>query len=165
VPDVEAILVDVANGLKTAIAAHDFGLEFDSEVNYADATRTLQELNGKLYVDFSPFRSPTSFDARGVIQYTCTVDTIIRQKFAVADLNIQKNGRIDVTAINRLLKFEQDIEEYILASVRSLTLSSTSWTAALKSTDKKLDYSRPHLYTNQQFTGWIRATYLASKEI
>lgn len=160
----EAVLVDVANATKELIADHDFGIEFESAVSYADATRKLEDLTGKLHIDIVPFRSPFKFLSRGVIEYECSLDVVVRRVFTESEQQ-PSNGHVDVEEVNRLIKLMQDIDEFFIQDAKAQTLSSGGWQARLKSTDKKLDYDRRHLYMNDQFTGWNRVTYLAAKEI
>lgn len=160
----EAVLVDVTNATKDLIAAHDFGVPFETKFAYSDITRKLTEIT-ELYVDFVPWRSTSQLTARGVLEYTCEVDLVARKKFDDRADTEQHTGNVDPSEVNRLLLLMQDLDEYFIQSGRELTLSSGGWVARLKKTEKKLDYHRPHLLHNSQFTGWNRVTYLAAKQI
>ena len=162
----EAILVDVTNAAKVVLADHDFGISnCEVKFSYADATRKLEKLTGKLHIDFVPFRSPSILTGRGLLQYDCSFDVIARKKFTEGDQKLS-DGQIDEMEISRLILLMQDIDEFFItdASAKELTLASGGWKARIRSTDKKQDYSRPHLYLHGQFTGWNRVTYLAAKE-
>jgi hypothetical protein len=164
----EAYLVDVANAMQIAVANHDFGIAFNSEMSYADATKKLEEYTGKLNIDFVPWRSLPSFTAKRVLQYECSVDVVARKKFNPKGDQELSTGRTSKEEINRLIKLVQDVDEFFLldAAAKELTLPTIGgWKATVQSSDKKQDYSRLHLYTADQFTGWVRVTYLASKEV
>lgn len=162
----ESILVDIASAVIDEIQGHDFGLEFESELSYADASRELKDLTGKLHIDVVPFRAPIiGLADRSNLLYEATVDIVIRKKFTKDDHPIDA-GEVDPAEVNRLVKLVQDVEELFTPSqAAGQTGGLTSFTdAKWKETDKKMDYSRPHLYSKSQFTGWVRVTYDAVKE-
>lgn len=161
----EAVLVDVTSAAREILAAHDFGMVVETRFSFADATRKLEAMTGKTFIDCVPWRSPNKFNAKKVLEYTCSFDVVVRRKFTENQQEIA-SGKIDPAEINRLLKLMQDVDEFFLtdATAKELTLSAGGWNARIQATDKKQDYSRLHLYTNGQFSGWNRVTYLAAKE-
>jgi len=158
----ESVLVQTAEACVVTIQAHDFGIEFESELSYADVTRELKD--NLLHVDVVPWRAPVvELADRGKLLYEPSVDILVRKWFGK---DAHSEGKIVPSEINRLLKLVQDIEELFTPSQSAgqtgflTTMTEASW----KETDKKMDYSRPHLYVKSQFTGWIRVTFRMAKE-
>ena len=150
-----AVLVDAAEAVKTAIEGHDFGLPFVIERNYADYDLELEDLT-ELRMDIVPVRHVTAeLETREHLGYETDVDICIRRKFGETDA--EPDLRLSKDAIDALCKLTEDVHELLTAEA----LNENRWTAAkiLLCPNKK------HLRVNRQFTSLIRVTYQTSKAI
>lgn len=155
----DASLVYVGEMVKAAIESRDFGLPFTIERNYADFDEELQDIS-PLKVDVVPFRhSAAEMESHKNLSYEIDTDICIRRLFGLPDAD--PDQRISKESIDRLVKFTEDIHEFLMA--RRLTqgeLAQANWGEA-----RLLWCPNKRHLRRRQFTGLIRVTHQISKAI
>lgn len=151
-----AVLVDAAEAVKTAIEGHNFGLPFSIERNYAEFDVELEALTD-LRIDVCAVKHVSAgMETRGAIAYETETDICVRRKFGSTDSD--PDQQISKEAIDLLVKFTEEIHEFLVAE--------TLGTGARWSDAKLLMCpNKRHLRLNRQFTSLIRVTHLTSKDI
>ena len=156
-----AVLVQVAEAIKSAIKDHDFGVTFDElERNWADFNVEIEEI-GKLRCDVvGVVHEACEFDSRGSLNYVCPVDIVIRKRFGQADQT--DCGRLDVKEIDRLALLVEQINEFFCEEYnkRLPGFDDATW----RSVDIRACASREHLQ-KRMFLGVVRVTYDVHKAL
>lgn len=156
----DAQLVQVAEAVKAAIVAHDFGIAFECNRCYPDLDEKLKNA-GKLRVDLVPFGHPVSeLASRGSTSYRCTVQIVTRKRFDFGDQQVD-SGRIEPAEIDRLILLEEQIHEFLCHEDQRELRANMNW-QAMKITDT---YLTKHLREMQQFTGLMLVTYDTMKAL
>lgn len=159
-----AVEVDIAEAIVTALNAETFDLSFVAERSYADWNEKLEGI-GKLKVDVVPWSVTPEQSGIGSIAYTCETDILIRKRFDESQKD-QSSGRVLTSEVDALAKLRQDIYELFMPCLPSqtgrnlTTLADATWQATVI----KSSYVRPHMKI-RQFTSWLRVTYRYDKAV
>lgn len=151
----DAVLVTTVEAVKAAIEGHNFGRQFYIERNYAEFDVELENLT-ELRVDVCPVKhSSADMETRGAIAYVTETDICIRRKFDTTDAD--PDQRISRDAIDELVKFTEDVHEFLVAETMG---TDARWSDATI----LLCPNKRHL-RKRQFTSLIRVTHETSKAI
>ena len=162
-----AELVLVADAITTELAAAQQGGqfvgldEFTPERSYADWATDIEELPG-LRVDVVPVGyEENALETRGTVEYVCTSDIAVRQWFPQSQR--ETNGRIKLPAIDRLIEFVQELNEFFCKENgrRLPAYPSAVW----QKNNIRFTYSRKHLARHKLFVGMVRVGYTVCKSL
>lgn len=160
-----AVLVEIAEAvnseLATAFAASTLGAGYSAIVpkrSYADWDDELKDM-GTLHVDVVPVAyDDSSLNTHASIGYVNSVDIGIRKRFGTA--NQQSSGELIVADVDALVLLVEQVSEFF--TPRRLTAyDSASW----RETKIRATYVREHLRQCRQFTGVIRVSFDATKDL
>ncbi len=128
-----------------------FGIEFKAERSYADWDLKLDEAD-ELRVDVVPVRHAKSeLSDRGSVDYTCTMDIGIRQRFE-AEYTRAVNGRIEIGEIDRLVKFQEHVLQFLCDEDNRTLADNVAWESA----EIRATYIPKHLREFRQYTSLMR---------
>lgn len=170
-----AILVQVAEAIRSELADHDFGVPFEPVRSYADWDLPLDMDDCELHVDVVPFSAKPSPETRGSKEYSVSVDVCIRKKLGF-DEQHSETGEIVNEEVDALVELTEQVGEYFaydgplegrLPDVPEASWSmdtGSSFREASGGTDFKAMYDRDHLRELRQYTALIRLSYRVTKE-
>lgn len=155
-----AVVVDIAEKIKDALAAATLSQAFTPTRSYAEWEETLDDYN-TLHVDVVPVQNgpASNLEERALAEYTVEVDVAVRYRFGSTDQS-GTTGRITTTVIDGLVLLVQEIAEFFLTD--RLTDATT---AVWQATSIQQSWSRKHLREMRQFFGFVRLTFLATKAV
>lgn len=164
----DATLVAVAKAITKELnnaAAGTFDRRFTAERSYGDWAIALEELN-KLKVDVVPAVGAHRAFTRGKWLYVISTEVGVRERFTESDID-QTTGRINVEAIDILVRVTEQIGQYFAATSRRLSdLTGAVWFPEGDSgTDFRVWFVPEHLKEHSQFTGIVRLVYGVPKAI
>ena len=153
-----AILVSTADAVRSALADHRFGQEFEPVRSYADWELPLED-SDELHADVVPVGSPDmELESRGSIAYAPQVDIVIRKRMAKEQQ--ETDGTLILPEIDDLVLLVQEIAEYFMAD-RLTEFEDAAWAG----TQMLAAFKPSHLRQYRQFTGIVRLTFTAQTDL
>lgn len=153
-----AVLVSVAEAIREELASLTLSEDVTLERSYADWDDLLADFT-KMRLDVVPASCPTDHFSRSKLQYTCTVNALLRRKIGDDDYD---SGRVKTSVVDALVEDLQTIHEYFAPSQpsqngrRLTSVPSARW---LPASGIKAPYSRKMLRDHAQFSGWVSLVY------
>lgn len=150
------LLLQTCDAIKNAIAAVDWGVEFDLSRGYLDADATLEELD-RLRVDVVVPEAwdDHQLDTHGDESYVCTIEVAIRKRFGLEQQNQAAEG-IRTEEVDALVNFVSTMSRYFTADrLTDFSTENVSW----QSVNLTQLYSRAQLTESRQFTAIIEFTF------
>jgi hypothetical protein len=155
-----AAIVEVADAVKDAIEAHDFGVSFLCERSWADWSLELEDADC-LRVDVVPvgYSEADIGASDNRVAYACQVDVAIRKRFGMSEQSAL-NGRIEDAQLDRLALLTEQIFEHLTKRAQRRLSSEITYSDArvLWQGNKR------HLKEWRQYSGLIRMTYDVHRE-
>jgi hypothetical protein len=153
-------LEQVADAVIAAINAADLPLPVHAVANNGQFDELLEDL-GTLHCDVVPVsNADVPLAARGTKRYRCPIGIGLRKRFGQEDTDAE-TGLVIQSRVHELEDVLQAIEDLFTGK----RLGDDELNAAWVQTDYAANYSRAHLRENRQFTGIIRMTFDAFREV
>lgn len=150
------LLLQTCDAIKDAIAAVDWGIEFDLERSYLDVDAPLEELD-RLRVDVVVPEEWDEhiLDTQADEAYVATIEVAIRKRFGLEQQN-QAAGGLRTEAIDELINLASTMARYFTADrLSAFDTENVSW----QSMQLAQLYSRKQLAESRQFTSIIEFTF------
>lgn len=154
-----SILHDIADAVKDLLDAATLSKAFDVRLAY-DTELQLEDLD-TLSVDLVAAGLTVSSESRSSLEYNAVLDIAVRYRFGVAEQ--ETDGSIAVEEIAEYLELLEEIGEH-LADPDNRQLATTT-PATWISNEIRFPWVPEHLRNNRQYTGILRATYYAAKDL
>jgi len=150
------LLLQTCDAIKDAIAAVDWGVEFELSRGYLDVDATLEELD-RLRVDVVVPEAwdDHELDTKADELYVATIDVAIRKRFGLEQEN-QAAGGLRTEAIDELVNVVSTMARYFTADrLSAFDTENVSW----QSMQLAQLYSRKQLSESRQFTAILEFTF------
>ncbi len=154
------ILHGTTKAVRDMLAVGIFSLSIDPQVSY-DAELALEDM-GTLHVDVMGASLVQVPSSRISIRYDIGIDIAVRYRFGVTD-QVASTQAVHIDLAGAYIDLLEELAEH-LADSDNRTLSSTlspSWS----SNEMRLPWVPEHMRQNRQYTGIMRATYFADKDL
>jgi hypothetical protein len=155
-----AVDLEIADAVVTALQAGTFSKAIEPIRSYAEWEESLEDFD-ELHVDVVPLQTgpATELDDRGSVEYTCEIDIGVRYRFGVPEQE-STTGRVGIEEIDPFKLLIQEIAEFFITD-----RFADSPFAVWQDTEIKLSWSRKHLRQMRQFFGFVRLTFLATRDL
>src|SRR5262245_28646946 len=107
----DAVVVEVTDAVVEAINSHNFGTALTAVRSESDWFVNMADLC-ELRCDVVPGPEESEVIARGVVEYTSTIDVWIRKPLTITDQT--SSGKVDQRSISAMKKLAQDVWEFFL---------------------------------------------------
>lgn len=154
-----SILHDIADAVKDLLDAATLSKAFDVRLAY-DTELQLEDLD-TLSVDLVAAGLTVSSESRSSLEYNAVLDIAVRYRFGV--LEQETDGSIDVEEIAEYLELLEEIGEHLAAPANRQLATTTP--ATWLNAEIRFPWVPEHLRSNRQYTGILRATYYAAKDL
>lgn len=156
-----SVSIDVADAIVASLNAHDFGVEFEAERNYADWDEPLEQVGMRVDVMPAGFKSAELL-TRDSTLFGCLTWIVVRKKFGEPDK--LDDNKVDTAKVDEMVTLLEAIHLWLAPNAllgkdgHLPSLPEAAW----DETVVNLEYDRKHLRESGQFTGILRVGYFVS---
>lgn len=164
-----AVFVEVADAIveeiQNAADDNEFSVKLTVSRSWADANEELPDL-GKAQIDVVPFMPSGELETDRLLDYSHTVDVLIRRKFNENEIDLA-NGRASRAEIDKMVLLLQEVWELMSPPNSGELTTASSYSAKWDPIASRIMSfnMRAQLKKLRQYTGLLRLGYRVSKAV